>query len=70
LSLTKPPEEKNPERLLSPEELARTLALGRTTVYTLLRQGDIPSLRIGRLRRIKESDVRKFVAGRLEHGGG
>ena len=54
---------------MSPEELAEFLGLGRTSTYTLLKAGKIPSIRIGKLRKVRRSDVDKFVEDRLEHGG-
>jgi excisionase family DNA binding protein len=38
--------------LVTVEEAARRLSVGRTTLYALLKEGEIPSVRIGRLRRI------------------
>jgi len=38
--------------LLSVEEAAARLAIGRTTLYALLKEDQITSIRIGRLRRI------------------
>ena len=57
------------EYLMSPEELAEFLGLGRTSTYALLRAGEIPSIRIGKLRKVRRSDVDKFVEDRLAHGG-
>lgn len=54
------------EYLMSPEELARFLGLGRTWTYELLSAGAIPSVRIGRLRKVRRTDVDKFVEARLE----
>jgi excisionase family DNA binding protein len=38
--------------LLTVEAAANQLRIGRTTMYALLKNGDIASLRIGRLRRV------------------
>lgn len=38
--------------LLTVEEAARRLSIGRTTMYALLKDGQINSVRIGRRRRI------------------
>jgi excisionase family DNA binding protein len=54
------------EYLMSSEELARFLGLGRTWTYELLSAGAIPSVRIGRLRKVRRTDVDKFVEARLE----
>ena len=54
---------------MSPEELAKFLGLGRTRTYELLSAGIIPSVRIGRLRRVRRTDVDRFVESRLEYVG-
>ncbi len=40
------------QTLLTVEDAARRLSVGRTTMYALLKDGQINSVRIGRLRRI------------------
>jgi excisionase family DNA binding protein len=57
------------EYLMSTEELAKFLGLGRTWTYELLSAGAIPSVRIGRLRKIRRTDVDRFVESRLEPVG-
>ena len=47
--------------LLTPEEVAEALHVGRCTVYDLMRTGQLPSGKIGRLRRIPADAVREFV---------
>jgi excisionase family DNA binding protein len=49
------------EYMMSPEELAQFLGLGRTYTYQLLKSKAIPSARIGRLRRIRRADAERFV---------
>jgi excisionase family DNA binding protein len=51
------------DRLLRPEEAAERLACGKGYVYTLIRRGAIPAVNVGRLIRIRESDLNAFVAG-------
>ena len=47
------PDSPGPTRtLLSVEAAATQLSIGRTTMYALLKNGDVASVRIGRLRRI------------------
>ena len=58
------------EYLMSPEEVRQYLGLGRTSTYQLLATGAIPCVRIGRLRKIRRSDVEKFIEDRLEHSYG
>jgi excisionase family DNA binding protein len=53
----------------SAEELRRWLGLGKTKVQELLQSGEIPSYRIGRLRRIRRADVERFLErNRTESG--
>jgi excisionase family DNA binding protein len=54
------------EYLMSPEELAKFLGLGRTHTYRLLATGAIPSVRIGRLRKIRRTDVEQFIDAHVE----
>jgi excisionase family DNA binding protein len=60
--------ERTPERneLLSARDLARVLGVSRSTAYGLLWSGEIPSLKIGRSRKLRRTDLDKFVAERLE----
>lgn len=43
------------------DELIRWLGLGRTKTYELLRSGEIPSYKIGRVRRIRRQDVEDWL---------
>jgi excisionase family DNA binding protein len=54
------------KRLLSVEELARELGIGRTSAYALLWSGQIPSMKVGRLRKVRAEDVEAFIAERME----
>lgn len=51
--------------LLTPEEAAGRLRIGRTFIYQLLREGVIPSVKIGRVRRVRVRDVDKYVESLL-----
>lgn len=58
--------------LLTPEQAAQALGIGRTGVYALLRDGQLPSVRLGRSRRVPVSCLITFVealqlAGREPH---
>jgi excisionase family DNA binding protein len=53
------------ELLTVPEVMAR-LKVGRTAVYDLIRTRELPSLTIGRSRRIPADALRAFLASRLE----
>jgi excisionase family DNA binding protein len=59
--------EPHPERLLSPEELAGVLNVSRQTAYRLVWGAQIPSIKVGKLRRIRAADVERYIDARLEH---
>jgi excisionase family DNA binding protein len=48
--------------LVTPEEAARRLSVGRTTVYELLASGQLRSVSIGRCRRVPVSELCCYVA--------
>ncbi|MGI8309430.1 helix-turn-helix domain-containing protein [Saccharopolyspora hattusasensis] len=50
-----------PRVLLTVEQAAERLGLGRTTVYQLIANGDLGSVRIGRLRRIPADAIDAYV---------
>ena len=61
--------------LLTPAEAATLLHINRSTLYPLLMRGDIPSIRIGRARRIPVSALMRWIdqqvsAQRTEAGTG
>lgn len=62
------PQTEEKTRLLSAEDLARELGVGRTTAYSLLWKGAIPSMRVGRLRRVRREDVEAYIKARMERG--
>lgn len=49
------------EELLDVNECARRLGLGRSLVYQYIRAGDLPSVKLGRARRVLVADLRAFV---------
>ena len=51
--------------LLTPEEAAEVLRLGRTTVYALMKAGEIQAVHIGRSCRISRAELERYVR-RLE----
>jgi excisionase family DNA binding protein len=56
----------NDEQLVfTPEQIAQKIAQGRTTVYALMKSGALPSVRIGRSRRVTKAALEDYVA-RLE----
>ncbi|MEX0781285.1 MAG: helix-turn-helix domain-containing protein [Dehalococcoidia bacterium] len=58
---------KAPEQrlLLTPEQAARSLAISRASLYALLAKRELPSMTIGRSRRIPASALERFVLDRL-----
>lgn len=48
--------------LLTPEDAAEIIGVGRTKLYELLRSGAIESVRIGRARRIPVDALDDYVA--------
>lgn len=54
-----------PLLLVSSEDAARALGIGRTKVYELMRSGELRSVKFGGLRRIPVTALAEFVA-RLE----
>jgi excisionase family DNA binding protein len=48
--------------LVTVQEAAYLLALGRSTVYELIAAGRLPTIHIGRSVRIRATDVRALVA--------
>jgi excisionase family DNA binding protein len=62
------PQTEETRKLLSADELARELGVGRTTAYALLWSQTIPSLKVGRLRRVRREDLEAYIAARMESG--
>ncbi|SFO60958.1 DNA binding domain-containing protein, excisionase family [Geodermatophilus obscurus] len=51
--------------LLTPEEAATVLGIGRTTVYALMKAGELHPVHIGRSCRLPRAELERFV-GRLQ----
>jgi excisionase family DNA binding protein len=49
--------------LLRPEEVAQALNVGRSTVFELMRTGELRSVKIGALRRVPTDAVTEFLDG-------
>jgi excisionase family DNA binding protein len=47
--------------LVTVEEAARLLRVGRTLIYEQVRRGALPSVRVGRCRRIALVDLERYV---------
>lgn len=55
--------------LLRPEEAAAILGLGRSTIYELLRAGELPTVHIGRTTRIPARDLQSWIEQRRSANG-
>ena len=62
------PQTEETKKLLSAEDLAQRLGVGRTTAYALLWSGTIPSMKVGRLRKVRREDLEAYIAARMERG--
>jgi excisionase family DNA binding protein len=51
------------QQLLSPEQVAERLQISRWTVMDYLRAGKLKGHKVGRLWRVKESDLDAFLEG-------
>ena len=56
------PSSHSHELLLTPEDVASILKIGRTRVYALLNSEDLRSFKIGKSRRIRRVDLDDFIA--------
>ena len=52
------------KRFYTPEELAELLRLPSAAVHRLLRRGELPSIRIGRIWRVEESELQRWLRRR------
>ncbi|WP_158846981.1 helix-turn-helix domain-containing protein [Saccharothrix deserti] len=62
MASTDPTTTDQPRALLSVEDAARALSIGRTTMFGLIKTGAIASVQIGRLRRIPQTAITEFTA--------
>jgi excisionase family DNA binding protein len=58
------------DRLLTVAEVAATMRVSNMTVYRLIKNGDLPALRVGKNYRIRESDVDAYLSERSVQGEG
>jgi len=57
------PSEREPDRLLSIEQAARALGIGRTALYSEIGAGRIRSVKVGRRRLVPSSAITEVAAG-------
>ncbi|MGH2740816.1 MAG: helix-turn-helix domain-containing protein [Actinomycetota bacterium] len=50
-------------------EVAQLMRVSKMTVYRLIKQGDLPAVRIGRGYRIREQDVHRYLDSRYTEAG-
>jgi excisionase family DNA binding protein len=56
-------------RFVTVTEVAELMRVSKMTVYRLIKQGDLPAVRIGRGFRIREEDVHRFLDSRYTEAG-
>ena len=56
--------------LLTVDEAAQRLSVGRSYLYDLVMRGTIESIKLGRSRRIPVAALERFVQEKLEAGNG
>lgn len=62
-------EPSHPKLLLTVEEAAEELSIGRSLMYELVLRRELPSVKIGRCRRISRQDLEGFVASLRDEPG-
>jgi excisionase family DNA binding protein len=58
------PSAREPDRLLSIEQAARALGIGRTALYSEIGAGRVRSVKVGRRRLVPSSAVSEVASGR------
>ncbi|MCK5471652.1 helix-turn-helix domain-containing protein [Candidatus Gracilibacteria bacterium] len=53
------------DRLLTPDQVGEMLQLHPFTILNYIKQGKLRSARIGRVYRIRESDIEKFLDSQM-----
>jgi excisionase family DNA binding protein len=49
------------ERLLKPAEVAEILQVSKAYAYVLMNRGEIPSVRIGKIVRVRLEDLERYI---------
>jgi len=55
--------EHDTTRLLSPSEVCQELGEEGTVVYRMLRNGEIPSLKLGQALKVRRADLQEYIKG-------
>lgn len=53
------------EALLTVDQAAKQLTISRATAYKMVDTGEILTIKIGRLRRVPQSSIDQFIAGKI-----
>lgn len=56
------------DEVLTVTDVAKLLKCSRTVAYELVMSGQIASFKIGKLRRVRRSDVDTWLASRIQEG--
>lgn len=62
----RPPAELLGDGLVTVEAAARFLAVSRSTIYVLLGRGDLPSLKLGKARRIPKRGLVDYATRQIQ----
>jgi excisionase family DNA binding protein len=54
-------------RLLKSEEVAEILQVSRAHAYMLMRRGEIPTVRIGKVVRVRREDLERYIHEKVQH---
>lgn len=59
----------NEARFVTVSEVALLMRVSRMTVYRLIKQGELPAVRVGRGYRLREEDVHRYLNDRYTKAG-
>jgi excisionase family DNA binding protein len=61
------PHAVGPGGLQTVSEVAATMRVSNMTVYRLIKNGELPAMRVGKNYRIREADVERYLDDRSVH---
>jgi excisionase family DNA binding protein len=56
-------------RLLRAQEVAQILQISKSFVYAMIERGEIPSVHLGRSRRVRFEDLQRFIEANVRDSG-
>ena len=62
------PETITIEKLLKGNDVAKLLNVSRSFAYTLMKSGELPTVRLGRSVRVRLCDLQEFITMNIQHG--